>query len=238
MVEAQINVVIPLCQSKINFLDLRFALRSIEKFVPNLGEIFIVGEKPSWIKNINHIPFKEKMDDRWKERNIFKKIEFAFNNGVGENILFTNDDIILLEEVKAHYPYYHKGSLTNALDTNTGGYRATMAHTISELVRKGKEINNFDIHCPIVYNKEKFLETVGKLDWNINFGFGIKSMYCGLNDIQGEHMDDCKLRGRLTKEEVSEKVKGRSVISCTDAPMKYGLGEYLNEILPNKSIYE
>jgi hypothetical protein len=38
--------------------ELRYTLRSIQKFVED-PEITIIGDKPWWIKNVHHIPFKD-----------------------------------------------------------------------------------------------------------------------------------------------------------------------------------
>ena len=45
--------------SEYNNLELRLSLRSIDKYAHNLGRVFIVGEKPDWIKNVIHIPVKD-----------------------------------------------------------------------------------------------------------------------------------------------------------------------------------
>lgn len=232
------DIIIPLAKSKIDFLDLRYCLRGIEQYVAHRN-IYIIGEKPSWIKNVIHLRCEDHPNEKFKERNIYNKILMAFDvEGISENVFFFNDDHIFIDEPRLPYPNYYKGTLSEALTKNNGIYFATMNRTKMFLDKKAKNTLNFDTHTPIIYNREKFYEAFEGTNFNEAFGYGIKSIYANMNDITGEFMPDCKLRGKLTLSEVAEQVKGRHIISCTDAPMKYGLGEYLNKKFETKSKYE
>jgi hypothetical protein len=37
--------------------ELRYSLRSLEKNFPDLGRVYVVGHKPDWLGNVEHIPF-------------------------------------------------------------------------------------------------------------------------------------------------------------------------------------
>lgn len=239
MAEKSKTIVIPLTKSKIDYLDLKYSLRSIERFVTGYDKIVIIGERPKGISNVEFIPFSETFSEMHKERNILDKIKYACEQDVvSEDFVFWNDDFMVLQPTDlTNYPFYHKGSLENATDSKSM-YRHTMRHTLEYLKESGKTTFNYDTHCPIIYNKQKFLTTFEEIDFNIPFGYGIKSMYANLNDIEGEYMPDCKITGKNSKEEVKQKVKNRHIISCNETSLRYGLGEYLKEILPTKSIFE
>lgn len=234
------DILIPLGKSKINYLDLRYVLRGIEKHVMNYDEIFIVGQKPDWIQGVVHLPFEDDPNPQWKERNIFRKIEHACKDKrLSDNFFMFNDDHFIIEDIDAeNYPFYYKGTCYQSMVANQSFYRATMNHTRKLLERRGFEDINADTHTPIIYNKHEFLTTFEPEHWETKYGYGIKSIYCAFNKKPMTYMEDCKLGKRYTKKQVSDLVKDRHVFSCTDAPMKYGLGEWLEEKFPQKSSYE
>lgn len=233
------TIVIPLTKSKIDYLDLKYFLRSIEKFATGYDNIVIIGERPKGIKNVTFLPFSETFIEMHKERNIVDKIKYACKQEeVSEDFIFANDDYIFLQPIElSSYPYYHKGELENATDSKSM-YRHTMRHTLEYLQENAKTTFNYDTHCPIIYNKQKFLSTFDVIDFDIPFGYGIKSMYGNLNGVEGEYMPDCKFTGKSTKEEVKQRCMGRHIISCNETSLRHGLGEYLKEILPHKSRFE
>lgn len=234
------DIVIPLGSSRTDFLDLRYALRSIEKHVKNYNEIVIVGERPSWIQGVIHIPHRDVSDIRFKERNILRKIYAAcIKNGLTEDVLFSNDDIFFLDEIDAtNYPFYYKGTCEDSYNANSSTYRITMKRTMNLLKNRGFEDRNFDTHCPIIYNRHIFVNTFNNIDFETPYGHGIKTLYSTFNKKKPVFMGDLKISKKVSKEEVEEMCKGRHVVSCTDAALKTGLGEYLKELYPTKSSYE
>lgn len=230
-----IDIVIPTAKSKTNFLDLRYALRALEKFTEH-GRIYLIGEKPNWITGVEHIAGADNPDKRWKEMNILAKTFTAFK--YTDQYLFMNDDHFLLQPADIeNYPYYYKGTCYQSMLKNASHYRQTMNQTRKWLGSKGCEDKNFDGHCPIIFHKSRFIRNVMAAPWHItDFGFGMKSLYCA--GMEGEYMEDKKLSTRVTLEQAREACKGRSVISCTDAALVTGLGMYLAELFPNKSKYE
>lgn len=235
-----IDVVIPLGKSKTDYLDLRYTLRGIEKYLKNYRNIYLIGEKPKWVNNIIHIEHNDNPKKEYKEFNIYSKIlRVCAESGCTNDFLFMNDDHVLLEEINATgYPYYHRGDLTVAMKTNTSNYRATLNHTRKYLRNLGLEELHFDLHCPIVYNKEEFIESFKDVDWSVNWGYGIKSIYAVVNKKPLEYMSDCKIIKDHTVEEIQNKLAGRHVMSCDDGGLKPNLLNYLNEKLNTKSRYE
>ena len=235
-----LDIVIPLGKSKTDYLDLRFALRSLEKFGKGLGNVYIIGEKPSWIHNVKHFYVPDVKGEQWKERNIYVKTRFACElPKLSENFLFSNDDIVLLQEVDlATYPYYYKGTCYGSMLKNKCKYRATMNHTRNWLEANGNEDLNADGHCPILFNKKEFIDTFTDEMWDKPFGYGMKTIYCGKNSKEMEFMADCKFHARLTKEDVRLYTNGRHVMSFSDGSLRTGVKEYLGELLPTPSKFE
>lgn len=234
------DIVIPLTKSRTDFLDLKYTLRSIEKFAKNYNEIVIVGEKPKWIQGVIHIAHNDENDLRFKERNIFRKIKAScIKYGLTENVCFFNDDHFLLSDMDAtDYPYYYKGTCEESYKSNKSMYKSTMYRTMKLLKDRNFPDRNFDTHTPIIYNRSTFLNTFSDVDFETPYGFGIKTLYSSFNNVNPVFMEDMKISKKITLEEARDLCKDRSIVSCTDAAIKTGLGEYLKEIFNKKSSYE
>lgn len=234
----KIDIVIPLHdQSKVGYIDLIYTLRSIEKNLSNYRDVYLVGKKPNFIKNVINIPFNQSKNDDDKQKNILNKIIYCLNmDEISENILFINDEHFLLSNFDSiNFPNYQDGNLEKQVFKNP--YTFTINNTIRFLESKNSEIKNFDIHTPIIYNKKKFKEVFESIQLP-RFGYGIKSIYGNLAQIKSEYMEDCKISHALSKEEAEEICKYRKIVSCSDVAIKTGLGEHLKEMFPKKSKFE
>lgn len=233
------DIVIPLSKTTNDHISLKYALRGLERFFKPIGNVYLIGDKPRWAKNVVHVAVTEKIDEVHKERNILNKLNFAIESPiVSEDFLYFQDDHFFISELPKDYPFFYKGTLEEAILSTYSNYRFTLINTHRKLSESIETPLNFDTHCPIIINKEKFKKVFNKINFDIRYGYGIKSIYCGMNDINGQYMPDCKIKGRLNKEQVEDSVKGRHTISSTDSAIKHGLGEYLAELLSQKSQFE
>lgn len=216
-------VMIPLLsKSENNYIELRYCLRGIEKHVKP-DKVVIVGGLPGWAKNIEHIPFTDDKNIEWKERNIYNKICKAFQHY--DEFLFINDDHFLLSP----FNYLHnKGNMFERKKTYAqfSSYGYTLQNTLNTF---GNTINDFDTHCPIIYEKQKF-ERLKQLDWSKTFGYAIKTSYVYLNHLQhdGTFYEDSKFMLEIGN------VKNRKYFSTGDNCNF----KMLPLIYPNKSKYE
>jgi hypothetical protein len=228
------SIVIPLNnRSTQKNLELRYCLRSIEQHLSGVGEIFIIGYCPEWVQNVTHIPFDEDPRNRFRDRNIMNKMVLACKDErVSDNFLMVHDDHFLLSDYEAgKFPYYHCGPII----PNVGQYGETKRNTLNIL----GQINNYDAHCPILFNKELFLKSIPFIDWSKWYGYCLKTLYCGVNLIMGEYMDDIKIRMPLTKEDIMLQIVNRRWFSIGDRCWaEGGMKEVLQTLYPNKSRYE
>src|ERR1035437_4244713 len=108
-----IDILIPIGKgSKHQDIELKYALRSIQKFVTGYKDIYIVGEKPQFLNSdIKHIPFEETSDK--PSKNILDKIlKVCTSSTISETFLFTNDDIFFIEPINIiKYPFYYHEDL-------------------------------------------------------------------------------------------------------------------------------
>lgn len=215
------SIVIPYIKTK-NDTDLRFCLRSIEKYMP--GEVFIIGYRPDWLTNVTHIPYQ---DGHKKQENIRGKILAACGDErVSDPFCFTNDDIYILSPI-IDLPYYYDGCLSKEPEKG--------AKPLCEALRtKGYETKNFDFHAPIIYEKEKFKEAMS------HFGgsYVIKSAYCNYHRIEGVEIRDLKINSHLSYSRIMQEIQGRPVFSTGNYGMSEPMIKVLSDLFPYPSKYE
>ncbi len=89
-------------------------------------------------------------------------------------------------------------------------------------------IKNFDIHTPILYNKELFLKFVSSLNWQTET-YIIKSLYANSLKIEGVEEPDHKINHPPT---------GREKVFSTYPHIRSSITRFLTEQFPKMSKYE
>lgn len=218
--------------SHYNNFELRVSLRSVEKNLTGIRSIWVVGEKPDWVQNINHIPFPDDIS-RPSDYNIMRKVTAACEHPqISENFLFINDDHYILQPFNvSDFPYFHEPSLEKYLykrGNDTYAFRAK--NTLRYLQSKNLPTKHFDIHYPIIYNKSLFLEHVtNAVDWTKE-AYVIKSMYANTLKIEGVEAKDYKIGRTLPPEDAR-------VISTTPR-FRYNVQRFLLWKFKDQSKYE
>lgn len=209
-------------QAQHDYTELRYSLRSVEKYVPN-SEIIIAGDTlPDWVTGITQIHVKDIPCK--KQLTIRKKILAALE--YSKEIFFLNDDYFFLRPVQPeNFPYYFHG---NVRESGESGARPLK----EQLEAKGKDIKHFDIHVPIIYERDKFraLEVFSS-------ECIVKSMYANFHEVPGVAMPDTKINSQQSTIGVKERIKDKIVFSTGPAGLKFVL-PVLQDLFPKKSRYE
>lgn len=174
-------------------IEIRFSLRSVEKHLQGFLDVWIVGERPDFLQNINHISATDPHEV--PDRNIMEKIKLAcLHPEISDPFLFFNDDHYLLSDFKAdEFPYYYDMTIWDKIKKRGyDSYGQRMQNTMKHLQMNGKQTKNFDIHTPILYGKQEFIDIVTTVDWEKKHGFVIKSLYANSLNIEGTYLKDCK----------------------------------------------
>ena len=218
--------------------ELRYTLRSIEKHLHGYRNIYIVGDKPAWLQNVIHIPFKEVSLAAWKESNICHKImEACLHPELTGNFLFFNDDHFLLRSINAgDFPFFHCGMMSERFEEIK--YTNPYARTIKNTLRLIGDGYNYDCHCPVLFNQESFLLIMNRIDWSKPFGYLMKSLYCNEMKIIGQYLPDCKINQRLEEAEIYDMIKDRPFFSVGNAGLTDVMKYVLNELYPVSSRWE
>lgn len=143
--------------------DLRYSLRSIAKFYPE-NKVWIVGYKPSWVKNVNYLPVKQS-EDKWKNsiNNILAACECK---DISKDFILMNDDFFM---IKPLVPIEMIGNTSLGLLTNTikkYTKKSPWFDAFPQIQVLLKELNipepyyDYEAHLPLQINKKKFLEVM------------------------------------------------------------------------------
>lgn len=205
--------------------ELRYSIRSMEKYYPNLGDVYVIGEKPAWYRG-KHIPFEEK----WKRtENVFRKQRLISSMpGLSENYVWMNDDIFLLEPVE--HKHYTFKTVADKWPVKPGnGYW--------EYIQSKLEWKNFCTHSPFIVNKHDWMEIMKGVDLVLGFSpmdyYGNKSTLWERVELPG----DSKFRDQ-TLPELKDFIKGRSFFSAHSGMKRKVFVPFLEGLYLEKSNFE
>lgn len=177
------DIVIPLSQESLwGDLELRMALRSIARYVPQTGEVWIVTEElPGWCRRVRHL----RHGDRYranKDANLFAKVLRACREKeLSEKFLFWSDDQVVLHHLPPEGipPVYNRRG--PEAFRGKGRWHERMRHTFDFLAGRGTRLDwNWDSHVPQRFDKKLFAELIAPLDYVSPPGFCINTLYFGL----------------------------------------------------------
>lgn len=210
--------------------DLIYCLRSLERNMQGFGRLIIVGECPPIIRPDLQILCRDDSGYKWASRNIYRKIKEAAQ--ASDKFLVVHDDHFQLTPILPEfYPYYRRGPLNP--EGKPQGYAALLQNTLDQF----PGANDFDVHCPILMTAEG-LAKLDQLDWSKPYGYGIKTAYCVLNDIEGVQFADLKIKSPMTKDEILKLLEGRNVFSTGSAAYTGQIEKALKHLFPKASKYE
>jgi hypothetical protein len=224
--------------------EIRFSLRALEKNLRQYRNIYIIGEKPEFVKNIIHIPHPDELGINNADGNIIRKVLRACQEpNLSENFLFINDDHLIMKEVNAaDIPPYRKMDMAKLPDSyfQDNSWRGRLFRTRNILLKAGYPSYHFDCHTPIVFNKNLFPEVMKLFSYAKDTGYTMKSLYGNV-----VHPDAPELHGRkvvifrpYVLKDIIEKVKGRGFVAYNDDGLKMPMKQWLYSQFPGPSRYE
>lgn len=142
--------------------DLQMSLRSVAKFC-DYRNIWIIGYKPTWVKNTNHIATKQNQD-KWKN-SITNYLAACNCPEISENFILMNDDFFALKPIRDWRRSLNVclGTLEEEVEKNKDDikksrwkygfdYALDILNTLN-----CKNTYNYEAHLPIIINKQNFL---------------------------------------------------------------------------------
>lgn len=184
------DIVIPLSkQSQSNNIELRVALRSIQKYAKNLGNIFIYTEAElPWLRGVTVVKHGDPIPNN-KDANLINKIKAASQNpDINDRFMFWSDDQLLTGELDLDAaPVIANGrGLTwfeqQRKNPNNTKWYHRMYNTLKYIEdTTGRRLDwNYDSHAPQPYTKTGCKEVFYNVPYNELPGFCINTIYYGM----------------------------------------------------------
>ena len=168
--------------------ELLYSLRALERHCQDIGDVWIVGNRPHFLNDqVKYIWIEDK--GQWWQNAFYKTIA-AINAGISEDFLLFNDDFYMLKDFySAKYPYYHRGEIS---DTAENMYQKVILNTKLVLQSLGKPVKHYGVHCPMRINAIKYKE-LAKFYEN-EFANNPVSARCLYGNLfcKGKQIKDCK----------------------------------------------
>lgn len=224
------NIVFPYRSEPLNGLELKYALRSIDKYLSGYGKVFIIGDTfPNWLTNV--IPVTHYEESIKTSRNILNKMLCAF--GMMEKFIQWQDDIFLTKPLKvSEIKYWYDGSLENAIFKHHGGYKQLIINTALKVTEATKY---YDVHTPIIYQKDVFELMCNRYNWNEK-GFLVKTLYCHTGMVMSDPINDCKIPGPV--DDIKKRVGDSLFFSTSPQAICPEMEAYFESLYPEKSRFE
>lgn len=215
-----IDIAIPLAKDRhTNYFELRMTLRSIEKNLTGYRNIYLIGELPSWVTNVTHIPIPD-MAGR-KAFSIFRKmITAAKNETVTQNFISWADDTYLLESLPASgIKHWYDETLLHWTQLNINSLYRSIIKNTWKVFPDGLFYN---VHTPCIYDKDKF-KYLNQYNWTTT-EYLIKSLYFNHNTSDPVPMKDPK--------------RHKGLFYSTSGKIDPETNVMFKELFPNPSTYE
>lgn len=213
--------------------ELLYSLRSLSKNVKDSGRVFVTGKCPSFVKNIIHTPVDDigcKMINHW-----WKVTQTILQTDISDNFVLMYDDIFFLKEIElSKYPFYNMGQLGEHI-TGTPQYRKNLEEARRWLYNNGYGRIDFELHVPIIYNREKFLKLREIYEPYIDkpVAPAPRSIYGNIYNLPTEYREDLKIRNKSDTLTIGDV----DCFSTSDEAFKHVL-PLLKEKFPERCEYE
>jgi len=173
--------------------ELRYSLRSLERYAQGIDKVGIVGYCPAWCAPDFHIAADDIHRDN-KEANIIEKMFTALAHPmVGEKVVFWHDDHFLLKTVNyKEWQPDHKGELW--VSEPKQSYSVARNRTAMLLMNRNRGILNYDIHRPFVIDRTIFRNVMAQIAWR-QLKIVAQSVYFNMAQTRGaKQVEDKKLQ--------------------------------------------
>lgn len=151
--------------------ELRYSLRSVEKFYPD-ADVWVVGGKPDWY-NGNFIPVEQTSTSFSNVKNSLAAV--CKNKNIPDDIVVMNDDFMFLKKVE-DIKHYYGGTLADKI-LEYRKHKASVAYTrqlvdlYRFLKRRAKTLLDFELHVPMPVKKSLLINVVSdEVMWRSNYG--------------------------------------------------------------------
>lgn len=230
--------------------ELKYSLRSVEKYLSGFEKVILVGERPDWIVNVEHYYAPDFR--HVKAGNVLMKIKAACSVPNNDHFILMNDDFYFTAPTKAsEIPLYFDKKLSDLEDKYKIGdvYGGTITRTKKYLMDYGYSTLNFEVHYPFPVQSMLMAHLLNIDDFS--GGYQARSLYGNMVTGGSKPFDfyntkpmfkiDLKKDLKLTHQNKAESlhlINNTDMFSISDQWLEKEGKEMLQELFPVKSKYE
>ena len=234
-------------ESTLGDWELRYSLRSLEKFFQPLGRIWILGEhKPKWLNEsrISRIALRDCYRNNKDANLIGKLLRVSMEPELSPRFIACSDDHILLRDVPVGmFKPYFTGDLTGQTTWKKGKWHDRMRRTRDVLRDNGYPQRDYEGHIPYMLDKSK-VSTYLNFDYGNAPGYGVFTLY--FNTVDTPNIQDINAEriraGFFEKHDPDATIKkltnGNRFLALNDNGYNETLKTYIEKLLPEPSRYE
>lgn len=232
-------------------IELRYSLRSIEKYASNLGRVVIVGYPPEWIDTSLVECLKVEDKYSYKHPNILRCIEAAaLQNLVRGEFLYSSDDHFYIKHVDFNnYPYYKKSDhlrSTVQIWDRYRKYHMSLKQTGDLLRKHGFPDANYAQHANTHMHTEVMFDHLDIIHESYEMDFGAEPTSLVMNMWQTypnppstEKRSDIKVSYVESAADLRRQIGDRECFSIGDSAFyRHCMMDFLKAEFPHKSRYE
>lgn len=176
--------------------ELRHSLRSLAVHYPDHGTVWMVGHKPGWVRDVQHLPGN---DTDSAQVNLWRNLVTAMNHpDVGDDVVIMNDDFYITTALDV-IPTLYRGRLAEHLglarvQRGEAWWRNSLNATLVALQTLGHtDPISYELHVPFPVDKSAMADTLARFaavtpdnppQW--------RTLHGNLHNIDGTKHEDCK----------------------------------------------
>lgn len=166
----RIDIIIPYVLGPDKGLELKFALRSIEKnFQHDNYRVIVVGDRPEWLKEEYNFPFSQVHKQKYRTftDQLLKLYSLLIEENISTQFIWTYDDVYFTRPVKLSDIRELKAvaSFTkypNHLEKAAAGpnWMGTLQYTMNTVTELGGSNYNYETHLPRLFSRTRILKLI------------------------------------------------------------------------------
>lgn len=198
-----------------NNLELRYSMRSLERYCQDLGKIYVVGEQPEFISDDAHIIAEDQFKKPWQNA-LHKMREACKDERISDEFLLMNDDFFAFGEfASSELPFYFNRR-------GDGGVNGP---------------KDFAVHAPLRIKKDWYLQM--PLTPDMNGHYSPRSFYCNFYKAPPTPYRDVVIRMGEGMPSIEEQIGDSLFATIDDVTMNDAeFRQFMEEVYPEKSTFE
>lgn len=225
------NDIIYILKEQIDTEELKYSLRSVERNFPH-NRVWFVGGQPSGLVPDVRLSHKQTGNCKWEL--IRSSMNKAINaEALTDDFFLFNDDFFVMKKFKGRFMNFVDGTLSRRIDElhrekGMNAYCRSLFKLEQELLTMKEPTMNYDVHLPMLLNKEQVKATLYKCS-----SPQMRSTIGNINRLPYQIHEDVKV---YDLESVPEY---ETFLSTNDQTFQNGkVGEYIRDTFTIKSRFE